>query len=162
MLNKIENVEAIEITDHIKDLSKLKTLKEMVKLAKEQGNTFSSPFGGTPFLTPMFGTGIGLGKPSFFGFSSGATIPFIGRGKRRVFKRPAAIKKRAPKKANVVKSAMKTRSSAPLASLIKGTRKSERLVDKEKRVTFELKEENEVEKKTKRQISLPKRALEVE
>jgi len=110
-LKKIENVEAIEITEDIKTLSKIKTLDEMVKNAKDSGidliaktSTLSTGlgffFGGG--ATNLFGgstssvstSGFGAGTTSLFGglvpLSSGLSfiepsppLKFgLGRGKR--------------------------------------------------------------------------------
>lgn len=64
-LKKIENVEIIEITENIKALSKIKTLKEMVKNAEETGIELIPKTSGFDF-----GSGVSL-----FGDSSLKPVP---------------------------------------------------------------------------------------
>ena len=83
-LNKIENVEPIEITENVKMLSKIKSLNEMLKTANENKieliNKSTTSFGfGLSSSKCLFGTcGTSVGI-----FGSPPTFKAYGRKKRR-------------------------------------------------------------------------------
>ncbi len=132
-LNSIENVNEVEITETIKELSKLKTLSEMIKTAQDKGSPLVSPssLGGATFLG---------GTPGITFFSPSPTV------KAHRAHKPIMFKKRAVKKPKVLAVDKKPRSTRTLTKLepAKGIRKSLRLLNKAKNIKIALNEADKI------------------